>query len=76
MFSAQNSKLQFPYHCTMASNLSVIQFRYCLAALFASLKLLSSSSPDGSLHINLQAALCHLLDYEMTTFSRREPQLL
>lgn len=48
-----------------------------MAALFASLKLLSSSGTDGSLHINLQAALCHLLDYEMTTtFSRRDLQFL
>lgn len=48
-----------------------------MAALSASLKLLSSSGTDGSLHINLQTALCYSLDYEMTTtFSKRDFQLL
>lgn len=47
-----------------------------MEALFASLKLLSAGT-DGSLHINLQTALCHLLGYEMTTtFSKRDLQLL
>lgn len=61
---------------SMANNL--IQLRCCVAALSASLKLLSSSSgTDGSLHINLQTALCYSLDYETTTtFSERDFQLL